>query len=222
MIFRGNINDGYRSFANSAFDAASADWAVQGQVLGMAVGGESDWSRFNNFTSRRGNDFVWQLNAAFHLQDGSGDAGDTEEEGSDDVFLVMLESSMEGDGWNLYASGYYRETDGPSTDQMSFDDWGYVLMGGAWVSKHVEWYAKYDEVISDSDRPVENDDFRTVSTGFNFYPMPHTDNIRLGVEALYMFDAEADSIVEPNTFNSIQASPAGDQWVIRTQGHLRW
>ncbi len=71
-------------------------------------------------------------------------------------------------------------------------------------------------------RPVENDDFRTLSTGINYYPHPHTDNIRIGTEAIYMFDAEADSIVEPNTFNSIQASPAGDQWVIRSQGHLRW
>jgi hypothetical protein len=76
--------------------------------------------------------------------------------------------------------------------------------------------------MPDNDRLVENEDFKTLSTGINLYPHPHTDNIRFGVEALYMFDAEADSIVEPNTFNSIQASPEGDQWVIRAQGHFRW
>jgi hypothetical protein len=76
--------------------------------------------------------------------------------------------------------------------------------------------------MPDKDRLVENEDFRTLSTGVNFYPLPHTDNIRFGVEALYMFDAEADSIVEPNTFNSIQASPEGGQSVIRGQVHYRW
>jgi hypothetical protein len=188
----------------------------------MAAGDEGDWGRFNNFTSRPGSDFAWQLNAAFHVQEGKGDAGDPNDEGSDDVFLLMLESSMEGDGWNFYASGYYRETDGPSTGGFNVKDLGFVLQGGAWITEHFEWYSRYDQVIPDNDRPAENEDFRTFSTGINWYPLPHTDNIRFGVEGVYMFDAEADSIVEPNTFNSIQASPKGDQWVIRAQGHYRW
>jgi hypothetical protein len=222
VVYRGIINDGYRSISNSAFDDASAEWALAGQVLGMAVGDEGDWGRFNNMTSRRGNDFAWQLNAAFHVQDGKGDAGDPSDQGSDDVFLLMLESSMEGDGWNFYSSSYYRETDGPSTGGFKARDLGFVLQGGAWVSKNLELYARYDQVMPDKDRLVENEDFRTLSTGVNFYPLPHTDNIRFGVEALYMFDAEADSIVEPNTFNSIQASPEGGQSVIRGQVHYRW
>jgi hypothetical protein len=222
LVFRGILNDGYRSFANSAFADASADWAFAGQVQGMAVGDEGDWARYNNFTSRRGSDFAWMLNAAFHVQDGKGDASDPNDNGSDDVFLLMLESSMEGNGWNFYASGYYRETDGPSTAGIKYKDLGFVLQGGAWVSKHFEWYSRYDKVISDNDRPVENEDFRTLSTGINYYPFPHTDNIRFGLEGVYMFDAEAYSIVEPNVFNSIQASPKGDQWVIRAQGHYRW
>ncbi len=222
LVFRGIINDGYRSISNSAFAEDSAEWALAGQVLGMAAGDQGDWGRFNNMTSRRGEDFAWQLNAAFHVQDGKGDASDPNDEGSDDVFLLMLESSMEGNGWNFYASGYYRETDGPSTAGIKYKDLGYVLQGGVWVSKHFEWYSRYDQVIPDNDRLVENEDFKTFSTGINWYPFPHSDNIRFGVEGIYMFDAEADSIVEPNTFNSIQASPEGDQWVIRGQGHFRW
>jgi hypothetical protein len=222
LVFRGIINDGYRSFLNSAFADASAEWAFAGQVQGMAVGDKGDWARFNNFTSRPGSGFAWMLNAAFHVQDGRGDASDPNDHRSDDVFLLMLESSMEGNGWNFYASGYYRETDGPSTAGIKYKDLGFVLQGGAWVSKHFEWYSRYDKVISDNDRPVENEDFRTLSTGINYYPFPHTDNIRFGLEGVYMFDAEAYSIVEPNVFNSIQASPKGDQWVIRAQGHYRW
>ena len=222
LIFRGMLNDGYRSVQNSAFAEESAEWAFAGQVSGMAVGDEDDWSRYNNFTSRPGEDFSWMLNAAFHVQDGKGNASDPNDTGSDDVFLLMVESSMEGDGWNFYASGYYRDTDGPSTGGASYKDYGYVLQGGAWIADHFEWYARYDQVIPDNDRPVENEDFRTVSTGINWYPMPHTDNIRFGVEGIWMLDAEADSIVQPNTFTSVQASPEGDQWVIRAQGHYRW
>jgi hypothetical protein len=61
VVYRGIIHDGYRSFNNSSYAAASADWAFAGQVVGMAVGDEDDWDRFNNFTSRPGSDFVWQL-----------------------------------------------------------------------------------------------------------------------------------------------------------------
>jgi hypothetical protein len=221
LVFRGIINDGYRSISNSAFDEASADWAFAGQVMGMAVGDEGDWDRFNNMTSRRGEDFAWQLNGAFHVQEGSAHGGDSDVDGSDDVFLAMVESSMEGNGWNLYSSGYYRETDGPSTG-FNAKDMGFVLQGGAWFTTHAEWYARFDIVMPDNDRLIENEDFRTWSTGINYYPLAHTDNIKLGAEVIYMPDAEAESIVQPNTFNSIQASPEGDQWVFRTQAHLRW
>jgi hypothetical protein len=221
LVFRGIINDGYRSANNSAFDEASADWAFAGQVVGMAVGDEDDWDRFNNFTSRPGSDFAWQLNGAFHVQEGTSHSDDPAGGGSDDLFLGIVESSMEGNGWNAYASGYYRSTD-PADGGMSVDDIGFVIQGGAWVAEHFEVYSRFDMTIPDDDRPTEGDEFRTITTGVNFYPHPHTDNIKIGAEVLYMFDAEADSIVEPNPFSSVRASPDGDQWVFRTQAQIRW
>ncbi len=221
LVFRGIINDGYRSFNNSAFDEASADWAFAGQVVGMAVGDEDDWDRFNNFTSRPGSDFAWQLNAAFHVQEGTSHSDDPVGGGSDDLFLGILESSMEGDGWNAYASGYYRSTD-PSDGGMSVDDVGFVIQGGAWVAEHFEVYSRFDMTIPDDDRPTEGDEFKTITAGINFYPRPHTDNLKIGAEVLYMFDPESDSIVEPNTFSSVRASPDGGQWVFRTQAQILW
>ncbi len=221
VIYRGIVHDGYRSVSNSAFSESSADWALAGQVIGMLAGDENDWARFNNMTSRPGEDYAWQLNGSFNVQEGT-EHGDSEDGGSDDIVLGMLESSMEGDGWHLYGSGYYRETKGPSTNEIEYTDLGFVLQGGAWVARHLELYSRYDIVVSDDDRPVENKDFSTLSVGLNIYPHPHTDNIKFGTEVLYMFDPEAESIVTPNTFNSIQASPDGGQWVVRTQAHLRW
>jgi hypothetical protein len=218
MVFRGIIGDGYRSFNNSFFAEPSAKWAVAGQVSGLAVGGEEDWPRFDNFTSRRGSgDFAWLLNSAFHVQGGT--SHDHNTPGSDDLYLAMVESSMEGDGWNLYGSGYYRHTD---LSSGGVDDFGFVLLGGVWVAKHFEMYSRFDMTIPDSDRLTGGDNFKTLTSGVNFYPKPHTDNIKIGAEVLYMFDAEADSIVEPNIFDSVRASPAGDQVVFRLQGVLQW
>jgi hypothetical protein len=219
MVFRGIINDGYRSANNSAFAEPSAAWAFAGQVSGLAVGDEDDWPRFNNFTSRPGGCFAWLLNGAFHVQEGNSHDGNTGS--SDDVFLVIAESSMEGDGRNLYASFFYRNT-APLDSNISVDDYGFVLLGGVWVARHFELYSRFDMTIPDSDRPTEGDVFRTLTAGVNFYPIPHTDNIKIGTEMLYMFDAEADSIVEPNVFSSVRASPAGDQLVFRIQTVMQW
>jgi hypothetical protein len=221
LVFRGIINDGYRSFNNSAFDEASADWAFAGQVVGMAVGDEDDWDRFNNFTSRPGSDFAWQLNVAFHVQEGTSHSGDPDSTGSDDLFLGIFESSMEGNGWNVYGSGYYKDTD-PSDGSISTKDYGFVLQGGVWVARHFEAYSRFDMTIPDDDRLTDAGNFKTLTAGVNFYPKPHTDNLKWGAEVLYMFDPEADSIVEPNPFSSVRESPDGGQWVFRTQMQLLW
>lgn len=227
LVFRGIINDGYRSISNSAFEEKNADWGFAGQVESMLVGDEDDWDRFNNFTSRPGSDFAWKLNTAFHVQGGKSPT--LVKRGSDDLFLGIIESSMEGDGWNFYSSGYYRHTDMWNTG-MSVDDFGFVLQGAAWVpkylagdfSKYFEVYSRFDMTIPDKDRPIQGKVFKTFTAGVNFYPIPRTDNIRLSTDFAYFFDAESRSIVQPNTFDSVQASPAGDQFVIRSQAHLRW
>jgi hypothetical protein len=97
-----------------------------------------------------------------------------------------------------------------------------VVQGGAWVAKHFEVYSRFDMTIPDRDRPTEDGDFKTITAGINFYPIPRTDNIKFLFEGLYMFDDEAGSIVEPNTFSSVRASPDGDQWVLRAQAQIRW
>jgi len=219
MVFRGVVNDGYRSVNNYAFAEPSAKWAFAGQVSGLAVGDKDDWGRFSNFTSRKGSDFAWLLNAGFHTQEG--DTHSPGGEGSDDVFLGVIESSMEGDGWNFYSAGYYRYT-APNSDEISVKDFGFVLQGGVWVAKHFELYSRFDMTIPDNDRPVENENFRTLTAGFTYYPKAHTDNIKIIVETLYMFDPESDSIVGPSIFSSVRESPAGDQVVFRTQASVRW
>jgi hypothetical protein len=219
MVYRAIINDGYRSTNNAYFEQPSAKWAFAGQVSGLAVGDKNDWERFNNFTSRPGNDFAWLLNAAFHVQEG--DSHDSVTDSSRDMFLGMLESSMEGDGWNIYTSAYYRITD-LEVDDIDAVDLGFVLLAGAWVAKKVELYSRFDITIPDSDRLTEDEEFKTLTAGANYYPFPHTDNIKLFAETQYMFDSEADSIVEPNIFTSVRDSPAGDQIIFRTGLSLRW
>ena len=210
-IVRGIVHDGYRSFANGfdEIDGPSADWAVAGQVVGMLIGDEGDWQRFNNITSRPGNTLAWQLNTAFSAQ------------ANPDIYLGILESSFEGDGWNIYTSGYYRDTD-EDFDDVGGQDLGFVFQGGMWTGRHTEIYTRYDITRPDSDRPEEGDSFRTITAGLNYYPKPHTDSIKFQGELLYMLDPEAESLVQPDTLTSVRASPDGGQFVIRTQAQLRW
>jgi hypothetical protein len=212
MIVRGIVNDGYRSFANGIDnrpEGPSSDWAFAGQVVGMAIGDESDWDRFNNLTSRRGSDLAWQVDGAFHAQ------------GGPDIYLGIVQSSLEGDGWNLYTAGYYRDTD-EEFDEVGGKDLGLVVQGGFWTSKRTEVYGRYDLTRPDSDRPVEGDSFRTITAGLNFYLKPHSDSIKLQGELMYMMDPESESLVQPDTLTSVRASPDGGQFVFRTQAQLRW
>jgi hypothetical protein len=220
LVFRGIVNDGYRSLSNSFFEQPSADFAFAGQVVWMTAGDEDDWDRFNNFTSRRGSDFAWQISGGFHVQGGASNLEPAGGE-SPDLFLGIVESSMEGDGWNLYGSGYYRNTD-PSANGIVAQDYGFVVQGGGWVSEHFEAYSRFDMTIPDRDRPTERDDFKTIAGGFAYYPVPSTDNIKINTELHYFFDAEAGSIVAPNVNPSVRSSPAGDQWVARIQFTVRW
>ena len=210
-IVRGIVHDGYRSFANGydEIDGPSADWAVAGQALGMLIGDESDWKRFNNITSRPGSELAWQVNAAFSVQS------------NPDIYLGILESSFEGDGWNIYTSGYYRDSD-EDFDDVGGKDLGFVFQGGMWTGRHTEIYTRYDITRPDSDRPQEGDAFRTITAGPYYYPKPRTDSIKFQGEVLYMLDPEAESLVEPDALTSVRASPDDGQFVFRTQAQLRW
>ena len=220
LVFRGLISDGYRSANNPFFDSASADWGLGGQLLWMAFGNEDDWPRFNTFTSRRDSgDFAWLLNAALHVQEGSTNIDPMG--GESDLFLAILESSTEASGWNTYGAFYYRYTD-PSSEGVTANDFGFVLQAGGWVAEHVEIYSRFDMTIPDSSRPTMGDEFKTLTAGVSYYPIASSDNLKFSTELLYMFDAEASSIVEPNVFSGVRASPAGDQVVARAQFHIRW
>ncbi len=220
LVFRGIISDGYRSANNTIFDSASADWGLGGQLLWMAFGNEDDWPRFNTFTSRRDSgDFAWLLNAALYGQQGATNI-DPAGRGSD-LFLAIFESSMEGSGWNTYGAFYYRYTD-PGSEGIRANDFGFVLQAGGWVAEHVELYSRFDMTIPDKDRLTQGDDFRTLTTGVAYYPIASSDNLKFSTELSYMFDAEASSLVEPNVFTGVLASPAGDQVVLRAQFHIRW
>jgi hypothetical protein len=218
-IVRAIVHDGFRSLSNSAFDAASADWAVAGQFSYLASGEDGDWGRWNNFTSRPGSSDAWLLSAAFSAQQGSENLDPDGDES--DLFWGCVESSWEGSGWNLFGAGYLLHSD-PSTIGDEATDWGFVVQGGMWVATHLETYGRFDMTIPDGDRPVENEDFRTITAGVNYYPIPDTDNIKYGLEILYMLDAESESVVEPNVNSSVQASPEGDQVVVRMVFSLRW
>ena len=68
------------------------------------------------------------------MQEGTAHGGGPDAEASDDLFLGIVESSMEGDGWNMYVECFYHYTD-PTIGGKSVDDIGFVFQGGAWVAR---------------------------------------------------------------------------------------
>ena len=108
---------------------------------------------------------AWQVNAAFSVQP------------NPDIYLGILESSFEGDGWNIYTSGSYRDAK-EDFDDVGGEDLGFLFQGGMRTGHHTEIYTRYDITRPDSDRPAKGDAFSTMTVGLNYYPKPHTDSIK--------------------------------------------
>ncbi len=132
-----------------------------------------------------------------------------------------------GSGWNVLGQFKLlrttpREASAIGTGQR-FTDVGFVVQGGAFVSRRVEIFVRYDTVIPDGKarspgfiRGTGTEVFRTATGGLNFYLIPGSSLGKLTVDYQYMFDAQSTSIVSP-VFNSGVFESTGRQWTLRAQ-----
>lgn len=206
------FSNGARVVRTDFDDPRNADYALTAKVDYKFAGA---WNQFSNFTSRRGSEFAAMFGAGVHWEQGA-DVGTPATEA--DLLMAVAELSFEGNGWNAYAAVNYAYNDIRTTSFGS--DLGFVLQGGAFVSENVELYGRFDMVIPNGDRPVENDVFRTWTCGFNYFPISGTLAAKFSADLTYFFDAEATSIVGPSTNTSVLASADGDQFAIRVQFSL--
>lgn len=207
--FRGMVmvSDGGVTNNTDFTSGAEADFGITAR--GEFRFGEDDFKRFDDLSSFRGSKFAGLLGAAIHYQDGGETGGTTDTA----VFGATIDAAIEGNGWNVFAAGVWRNTD--SAGGASTDDFGVVIQGGFFVSDPVELFARYDGVFADD---ANGDDFHTLTAGVNYYLSPESHAVKLTADAQYYFDNEAATgIVSPATTTNLLADTEDGQIALRLQ-----
>ena len=198
-----------------------ADIALTAYVENRLLG--DSWAPFSASSSPCGRPSTVKVGLGSTIQSG-GQTGDTD---SLSLWYVSGDIRGAGSGWNVLGQFIYTRAErgeGFGTESgQTFRDIGFVVQGGAFVSRRFELFMRYDHVIPDGNQRdlsvtpgSGTDDFRTWTGGFNFFFMPGTPLGKLTVDYQYMFDAQTTSIV-PVAFNSGVFASTGPQWTLRAQ-----
>lgn len=199
----GSLSDGINQL-NTDFTAESADFGLTGRAELLFAG--EDFKRFDDFTSWKGADYAGMIGAAIHWQSGGETGGTTDR----DVTEATIDVSVEGNGWNAFVEGVWRNIDAPGSEA---DDFGIVAQGGIFATEQLEFFARYDVVI-----PDVGDNFNSVTAGLNYYVSPKSHAVKFTADAVYYLDPTTDNpLISQNTGTPVLTDPEGDQVALRLQ-----
>lgn len=215
-----SLNDGLRAANTDYRDPAESDVALTGR-FDYLFG--KDWARFDDFTSWRGESNAWTIGGTFHWQT----AGNTAASASrrrDQVMLLTVEASFEGNGWNAYAAAIYQNTD-PSHASNEFNDWGLILQGGYFVTDNVEVFGRWDGVFPDSSYGIgRSGDLNTITAGANWYLFPHSHAAKFTGDVQWTVNEASQSTpivgILSGTNTGLRASNEDNQVALRLQFQL--
>lgn len=199
-----NINSDFGDPRNAQFALTfKGDWKIAGE-----------WSQFSDFTSPPGSDTAVMLGAGVHWENGA-QVGDPAENLA--LLGAIFEVSVEGDGWSLYGAFNYFNNTFRSPDDDLLHDFGFVVQGSVYLTDSIEPFLRFDAVLPDAHRENLNQDFMTLTAGFNWYLMPRSNAAKFSFDVLYMFDEQATSLVSPSSNVGVLASEDDDQITARAQ-----
>lgn len=205
-----DFSDGIRTLNTDFNSPTEADFALTGRVDFLAAG--DDFKRFEDFTSWRSQPLAIMIGGAAHYQDGGETGGTTDRS----LIIATLDASFEGDGWNAFVAGIYRNTD--TAGGSDADDFGLVLQGGIFVTDQTEVFARYDAIFADDST---GDDFQTITAGVNYYVTPQSHAVKLTADVCYYLDDTADATYLGSQTNAGLLSTAEDgEFVLRLQAQL--
>ncbi len=215
------ISDGLAS-ANTPYNAAAEADVALGARVEVLVGEAGDWKRFKDFTSWRGAPFNAMLGAALHWQS-TGDTNPSAASGMGadiDLLTLTADASLEGDGWNAFASFVWRRTDAAA--MPTFDDLGASVQGGVFVTDQAELFARWDAVFADTGRMLPGDELHTIAAGVNYYFLPESHAAKLTANVLWYLDPPSDlaGVVGPSDSIPLLADANGDQIALVIQFQL--
>lgn len=210
--FRGwaEVSDGGNAINTDFTSGSEADFGLTAR--GEFRWGDGDFKRFEDFTSWRGSKYAGLVGAAVHYHDGGETGGTTDTA----VFSATADVSIEGDGWNLFAAGTWRNTD--PAGGASTDDFGVVVQGGFFFSDQCEAFARYDAIFPDD---ANGDDFHTLTAGVNYYVSPQSHAVKISADVQYYFNDEgANALVSPTTGSNLLADTEDGQVALRVQAQV--
>ncbi|MFO0830766.1 MAG: porin [Phycisphaerales bacterium] len=205
--FMGMVSDGINQL-NTPFTDEPADFAVTARGEYLWEG--EDFKRFDSFAGWRGKGYSGMLGGAVHYQDG-GETG-----GSSDAsnFTYTVDASAKGDGWSVYAAFVGRSVETGGSD---FNDMGWLVQGGYFVSDQAELFARFAHVMPDEDRSA-GEDFKELTVGAAYYVFPESAALKITADVTIGLDdqAGASSVVSTSAANGLLAS-GEEQTYVRLQ-----
>lgn len=242
FAWEASLNDGIRYLGNpdplnTEYTAAiEADWALSGRFDWKLAG---DWTRFQDFTSWRGDDEALRVGGGLHVQR----QGDTTPGGNQPdyllgttedvvVWLWTVDAQYESDGWSVFAA--YTG----NIIEMEFEDvslrliqHGWVLQGSYFILDPVELFARYDGLRIDTELVdgfgTEQEIYHFFTVGLNYYPIPESHAVKVGFDltaALSTPDTlnagAANSIFLPDPTVTGLLGATDEEWLLRAQLQL--
>ena len=199
---------------NTAFNsAAEADYALNARVEFLF--GDASWSQFKQFTSFRGATQGSMLGLGIAYQSmGNTNPTPTETE----MTTGTIDYSFLGDGWNFYLAGVWQNSD-PAAG-VSTDDYGIIAQGGMFVTDQDELFARWDVVMADESNAPADNDFNSLTFGWNHYIIPESHAAKFTLDINYYLDATSDNAIVSTSASggvNLQASTEDGQIGITAQ-----
>lgn len=223
--FAADFSDGVRA-ANTDWDSqAEADYGFTGR-FDWKFGGA--WEQFTRQTSWQNSEFGGYVGVAGNYQDG-GSTGASTVAGSAigntstiDVtnWALTVDSQIVGNGWNAFAAFVWANTD-PAAGN-SFDDFGFQIQGGFFVTSQWELFGRYDITLPDDSRAANVDNFNVITVGANYYFVERSQAAKFTADLQWCLDAQSNTggLVVPSTYTSVMADTEENQLAIRLQFQL--
>ncbi|MEM9064771.1 MAG: porin [Planctomycetota bacterium] len=206
------ITDGRRAVNSDFTSSREADIAVNTRYERRM--GDAGWGAYRDLTSYRGADTGALFGAGLYYQQ-DGRLSDAGLSGTVDAIGYTADVSFEGDGWNAVGAFHGQRLD---DGDMSFDDFGVLVQGGAFVDDNTELFGRYGHIFPDGNR-LSGDDFALVSAGINYYVVPESQALKLTAEVLYYPDDQAasSSLVGPSSSTGLVEDSDGGQLALMLQ-----
>jgi len=209
--FSVGVIDGFLTRNSDIVSSKEADFGVGVRGEWLLGGEDGAWSRFNDFTSFRGQSFAAQFGLAGYWQTGGATNGTIDA----DMYWWSSDLSFEGDGWNGMVAYVGRYIDAAGASGVY--DQGLVVQGGVFATDRLEPYARWAAIIP-GDRPSGDSTQNVVSVGGNYYFVPESHTLKLTTElSVFLNDTSSNVILPPNTGSGMLPDIQSGQFALRVQ-----